>query len=72
MERRDPRPPRFAQLVGLIITGAGVLVAVAGVPQAVPVAAELALVAAFLNSAFGLCLRCELYLLGVRLRSRAA
>jgi hypothetical protein len=71
-ELEDPRPPRFAQLVGLIITGAGVLVAVAGVPQAVPVAAALALVAAFLNSVFGLCLGCELYLLGVRLRSRAA
>ncbi|WP_158373392.1 DUF4395 domain-containing protein [Cellulosimicrobium cellulans] len=64
----DPRPPRFAQLVGLVITGAGVLLALAGVPGAVPVAAALALVAAVLNAVFGLCLGCELYLLGVRLR----
>lgn len=71
-ELEDPRPPRFAQLVGLIITAIGVLLGLAGVTAAVPVAAALALVAAFLNSAFGLCLGCELYLLGVRLRSRAA
>lgn len=38
----DPRPPRFAQTVGLVITGAGVLLALAGVPAAVPVAAALA------------------------------
>ena len=36
---------------------------------AVPVAAALALVAAFLNAVFGLCLGCELYVLGVRLRA---
>jgi len=62
-ELEDPRPPRFAQLVGLIVVGAGLIVAAAGVPAAVPVAAALALVAAFLNAAFGLCLGCELYLL---------
>lgn len=71
-ELEDARPPRFAQLVGLIITGVGVLLGLAGVTVAVPVAAALALVAAFLNSAFGLCLGCELYLLGLRLRSRDA
>ena len=71
-ELEDPRPPRFAQLVGLVITGAGVLLALAGVPGAVPVAAALALVAAVLNAAFGLCLGCELYLLGVRLRRARA
>ncbi len=71
-ELEDPRPPRFAQLVGLIITGAGVLLGVGGVGAAVPIAAALALVAAFLNSVFGLCLGCELYLLGARLRSRTA
>jgi len=71
-ELEDPRPPRFAQLVGLVITGLGLLLALAGVGAAVPVAAALALVAAFLNAVFGLCLGCEMYLLGVRLRSRAA
>jgi len=69
-EREDPRPPRFAQLVGLVVTGTGVLVAALGVSAAVPVAAALALVAAGLNAVFGLCLGCELYLLGLRLRTR--
>jgi hypothetical protein len=68
----DPRPPRFAQLVGLVITGAGVLLALAGVGAAVPVAASLALVAATLNAVVGLCLGCELYLLGARLRAARA
>jgi len=68
-ELEDPRPPTFAQLVGLIITGAGLVLGLAGVSAAVPVAAALALVAAFLNAVFGLCLGCELYLLGLRLRS---
>lgn len=71
-EREDPRPPRFAQGVGLVITGAGVLLALLGVGAAVPVAAALALVAAVLNAAFGLCLGCELYLLGARLRTARA
>jgi len=68
-ELEDPRPPTFAQLVGLVITGAGLVLGLAGVAVAVPVAAAFALVAAFLNAVFGLCLGCELYLLGVRLRA---
>lgn len=71
-ELEDPRPPRFAQLVGLVVTGVGVVLGLAGVTAAVPVAAALALVAAFLNAVFGLCLGCELYLLGLRLRARTA
>jgi len=71
-ELEDPRPPRFAQLVGLVITGLGVLLGLLGVTWAVPGAAAFALVAAFLNAVFGLCLGCELYLLGLRLRTRAA
>jgi len=62
-EREDPRPPRFAQGVGLVVTAAGVVLGLLGVDAAVPVAAVLALVAAVLNAAFGLCLGCELYLL---------
>ena len=68
-ELEDPRPPTFAQLVGLIITGAGLVLGLAGVAVAVPVAAAFALVAAFLNAVFGLCLGCEMYLLGLRLRA---
>ncbi|MBO3083156.1 DUF4395 domain-containing protein [Cellulomonas fengjieae] len=65
----DPRPPRFAQLVGLVITGAGLVLGLAGVAVAVPVAAAVALVAAFLNAVFGLCLGCEMYLLALRVRA---
>ncbi|WP_022881791.1 DUF4395 domain-containing protein [Gryllotalpicola ginsengisoli] len=64
-ELEDPAPPAFAQLVGLVITGLGVLIG--GLfPVVVAIAAALALVAAFLNSAFGFCLGCQLYLLLVR------
>jgi hypothetical protein len=66
-ELEDPRPPRFAQLVGLLVVAAGLIFAALGVPAGVPIAAALALVAAFLNAVFGLCLGCELYLLGRRL-----
>jgi hypothetical protein len=66
-ELEDPRPPRFAQLVGLLVVGAGLLFAALGFSAGVPIAAAVALVAAFLNAVFGLCLGCELYLLGRRL-----
>lgn len=72
-EWEDPRPPRFAQGVGLAVTGAGLLVALAGGGgAAVMVGAGLAFVAAFLNAVFGLCLGCELYLLVARLRPAGA
>ena len=71
-ELEDPRPPTFAQLVGLVLTTLGVVGALLGAAWAVPLAAAFALVAAFLNAVFGLCLGCELYLLGVRLRTRSA
>lgn len=62
-ELEDPRPPRFAQGVGLFVSVAGLLLHAFGVPWALPVAAAMAFVAAFLNAVFGLCLGCELYLL---------
>lgn len=68
LEREDSRPPRFAQVVGLAVAGTGLLLAVVGVPGALLAGAGVALVAAFLNAAFGVCLGCELYLLGTRLR----
>jgi len=51
--------------------GGGLVLGLPGLAAAIPVSAALVLVASFLNAAFGLCLGCELYLLGVRLRARA-
>ncbi len=68
-ELEDPRPPRFAQVVGLLVTAVGVVLGLAGVDLGVPVAAGVAFVAAALNAVVGLCLGCELYLLGRRLRA---
>ena len=62
-ELEDPRPPRFAQGVGLFVVGVGLVLHLLGVPWALPIAAAMAFVAAFLNAAFGLCLGCQLYLL---------
>lgn len=70
-ELEDPRPPRFAQVVGLLVTGIGLVLGLLGVAWAVPVSAAIALVAAFLNAAFGFCLGCELYLVGKRVVARA-
>jgi hypothetical protein len=67
-ELEDPRPPTFAQGVGFAVTVAGVILGAAGVTAAVPIAASLAFVAAFLNAAFGYCLGCQLYVLLVRAR----
>lgn len=59
----DPRPPRFAQGVGLFVTTIGLVLQLLGVPWALPIATAMAFVAAFLNAVFGLCLGCQLYLL---------
>lgn len=72
VDTEDPAPPRFAQLVGLIITGLGLVLALLGLTWAVPVFAGIALAAAFLNAAFGFCLGCEVYLLGRRLAASRA
>ncbi len=64
----DSRPPRFANQVGAVFTGAGAL---AGALGAAPVAAALGgLVAALalLSATTGFCTGCWLYRLGARLR----
>src|SRR4051812_23849130 len=67
-ELEDPAPPTFARAVGLLVTGVGLVLFAVGLPLALPIAAALAFIAAFLNSVFGYCLGCQLYLLLVRAR----
>jgi hypothetical protein len=65
----EPVPPlKFAQLVGLIFAGIGSAGFGAGVPLVGVIATAAALVAAFLNAAFGICLGCQLYPLVVHLK----
>jgi hypothetical protein len=65
-ELEDPIPPTFAQGVGFVITLAGLVVHLAGVPYALVVAAGFAFIAAFLNAVFAYCLGCQIHLLLVR------
>jgi len=70
---REPVPPlKFAQLVGLIFALVGVVGFAAGVVLLGVVAAAFALLAAFLNAAFGICLGCQLYPFVARLRRAPA
>lgn len=62
-ELEDPRPLRFAQVVGLLFTLVALVGAAIGWPVLTATAAAAALAAAFLNAAFGICLGCEVYLL---------
>jgi Ca2+/Na+ antiporter len=71
-KEREPVPPlRFAQLVGLIFAVVGVAAFAAGASLVGVIATAFALVAAFLNAAFGICLGCQLYPLVARLRPTA-
>ncbi len=65
-ELEAPEPPTFAQQVGLVITALALVLALVGVPYAAPVCAAIALVAAFLNAVFDVCIGCLLYVWLVR------
>ena len=65
-ELEDPKPPTFAQLIGFIISLAGLIFALLGLTTGAIVAVAFAFVAAFLNSVFGYCLGCQIYVLLVR------
>jgi hypothetical protein len=69
-ELEDPRPPRFAQAVGLVFAVVGLAGFAAGSPVVALVATGLALVAALLNATIGLCLGCEMYLILRRATAR--
>jgi Domain of unknown function (DUF4395) len=66
---KEPVPPlKFAQLVGFVFAVAGVIGFAAGVPLLGLIATAFALVAAFLNAAFGICLGCQVYPFVARFR----
>jgi hypothetical protein len=65
-ELEDAAPPTFAQGIGLVVTGLGVILHLFGVPYILVIAAALAFIAAFLNSVFGYCIGCQIFLLLVR------
>jgi hypothetical protein len=67
----DQRPPRFAQLVGFIFALVAFIGSLTEANTVFTIATSFALVAAFLNSAFGFCLGCKMYLILVRIFKRA-
>jgi Domain of unknown function (DUF4395) len=62
-EMEEEAPPRFAQGVGFAFSIIGIIGYATGLTALGMVAVAFALVAAFLNAAFGLCLGCEMYVL---------
>ena len=70
---REPVPPlKFAQLVGFAFAVVGVIGFAAGIQLLGLIATAFALVAAFLNAAFGICLGCQLYPLVARVRKNSS
>jgi hypothetical protein len=69
----EPVPPlKFAQWVGLVFAVVGAVGFAIGLGPVGLAATAFALVAAFLNAAFGICLGCQLYPLVARLRRAPA
>lgn len=62
------KPVYFAQVIGLVVTGSGLALHLVGVPNALPIAAALAFLAAFVNAVFAYCIGCQMYLGLKRLR----
>ena len=71
-ETESFRPPRFAQLIGLVCAVLATVFGLTGVTVGFYVFAAFLLGASFLNSVFGFCLGCEIYLLLVRMRAPRA
>lgn len=71
-ETESFRPPRFAQQVGLAFSAAALVFAIADASVGFFVFAGFLTFAAFLQSVFGFCLGCEMYLLMKRVTARTA
>ncbi|MFG1605417.1 DUF4395 domain-containing protein [Actinoplanes sp. NPDC049265] len=61
-EMEPAAPPRFAQTLGLAFTVVAAIGYLTGVPVLGLIFAAFALMATFLNAAFGFCLGCHIYL----------
>jgi len=68
----DARPPRFAQAVGLVFAGIGLVALLVGATTVGLIAVGFAFAAALLNATTGFCLGCELYLTTRRLARQVA
>jgi hypothetical protein len=62
------KPVHFAQVIGLVVTASGLILHLLGVPNALPISAAFAFLAAFVNAAFAYCIGCQMYLGLKRLR----
>jgi hypothetical protein len=71
-EKEPVAPLKFAQLVGLLFAIAGFVGFATGITALGLGATAFALIAAFLNAAFGICLGCQIYPLVARLRRTGA
>src|SRR5690242_13301273 len=70
---KEPTPPlKFAQLVGFVFAGVGAIGFATGLSTLGLIATGFALIAAFLNAAFAICLGCQLYPVVARLRHSGA
>ena len=65
-------PPRFAQACGLAVATVALVLFALGATTAAWIAVGVVLALSVLLAATGLCVGCELYLVGQRLRHRAA
>ncbi len=61
-ELEDARPPRFAQLVGLIVASLGFVLGLAFAGIGLAIAAAALFAASLLQAYFGFCLGCQIYL----------
>lgn len=71
-ETESFRPPRFAQQMGLGFSILAIVLGVWGPAWGFFLFAGFVAVASFLNSVFGFCLGCEIYLLAKRATTRSA
>jgi hypothetical protein len=61
-ELEDSRPPQFAQFVGFLVAGTGLVFGALNIELGLTIAAGAAFFAAFLNAAFNFCLGCQIWL----------